>query len=347
MPAAAVMLSSRAGRRIALTATAAGLAGCLALVVSAGAMFSADASSEMASVDCPISGVSVGDAKGAAAVDLSGDQVTNAQTIIAVGQQMNVSVKGQVIAIATALQESSLHNLDHGDRDSLGLFQQRPSQGWGTRDQILDPTYASTSFYKHLLTIKGWEDMPVTVAAQRVQHSAFPDAYADHEQQAVQIVADVGPSTGNITQIDTSGCTSVSSTATGTTLTMLQAALDQVGKPYVWGATGPDAFDCSGLVIYAWRQAGRELTVRTSQQMYNIATPIASGQEQPGDLAFTGWGEQGPGPGHVMIVVKRGEVVEAPHTGSNVKVRAYNATNENLKFGRLPDSALTDTSSST
>src|SRR6185437_5762273 len=98
---------------------------------------------------------------------------------------------GWVVAIAAALQESGLANLDHGDLDSLGLFQERPSQGWGTAAQVMDPSYAATQFYRHLLAVPGWQQMTVNDAAQAVERSGFPDAYAKHEQTARQIVAAV------------------------------------------------------------------------------------------------------------------------------------------------------------
>jgi hypothetical protein len=88
------------------------------------------------------------------------------------------------IALATAFQESKLVNIDYGDRDSVGLFQQRPSQGWGTAEQILDPVYATNAFYDALEKIEGYEDMAITEAAQQVQRSAYPSAYADHEEDA-------------------------------------------------------------------------------------------------------------------------------------------------------------------
>jgi hypothetical protein len=91
------------------------------------------------------------------------------------------------------MQESGLRNLDFGDRDSLGLFQQRPSQGWGTPAQILDPTYAATKFYQKLIAVPGWRQLPLTVAAQRVQVSAYPDAYAKWEPDARAVVATVVP----------------------------------------------------------------------------------------------------------------------------------------------------------
>jgi hypothetical protein len=106
------------------------------------------------------------------------DQVANAATIVAVGAQRNVPPPGWVIAVATSMQESGLRNLSGGDRDSVGLFQQRPSQGWGTSHELQDPAYAAGKFYDRLLTIPDWQTIDLTDAAQAVQRSAFPDAYA-------------------------------------------------------------------------------------------------------------------------------------------------------------------------
>ncbi|MFE9187853.1 M23 family metallopeptidase [Micromonospora haikouensis] len=119
------------------------------------------------------------------------EQVGNAATIVAVGRKLEVPARGWVIAVATAMVESSLRNLPGGDRDSLGLFQQRPSQGWGTPAQILDPVYASTKFYEKLERVDGWERLPLTVAAQKVQVSAYPDRYGEFEHDAEQVVAAV------------------------------------------------------------------------------------------------------------------------------------------------------------
>lgn len=117
------------------------------------------------------------------------EEITNAATIVAVGERLNVPERGRVIALAAALQESGLRNLGYGDRDSLGLFQQRPSQGWGTREQILNPTYAATQFYQRLLAVPGWQQMRVTDAAQTVQRSAFPGAYARQEHSAWHLLS--------------------------------------------------------------------------------------------------------------------------------------------------------------
>jgi murein DD-endopeptidase MepM/ murein hydrolase activator NlpD len=123
---------------------------------------------------------------------LGAEQMHNAAIIVSVGQQQNVPPRGWVIAIATALQESELINLGNlgsrNDHDSLGLFQQRPSQGWGTPQQIMDPVYSSKKFYEHLVKVSNWLTRPLTDVAQAVQRSAYPDAYAKHEGRATQIV---------------------------------------------------------------------------------------------------------------------------------------------------------------
>lgn len=121
----------------------------------------------------------------AGVVSLRPEQMANAATIAAVGIRRRVPERGIVVALATALQESKLLNLDYGDRDSLGLFQQRPSQGWGTPEQIRDPRYAAHRFYAALLRVPGWQNMRVTDAAQRVQRSAFPEAYEKWADEAM------------------------------------------------------------------------------------------------------------------------------------------------------------------
>ncbi|MFG2059774.1 hypothetical protein ACGFI9_37780 [Micromonospora sp. NPDC048930] len=126
-------------------------------------------------------------------IDLNDEQVANAKAIIAATKKAGLPERAAVISIATSLQESKLENLGHlgdkNDHDSLGLFQQRPSSGWGTPEQITDPEYSTLAFEKGLKQVDGWQDMPLTEAAQTVQVSAYPDAYAQWEQQAADIVA--------------------------------------------------------------------------------------------------------------------------------------------------------------
>ncbi|WP_329256859.1 heavy metal transporter [Streptomyces sp. NBC_01478] len=121
--------------------------------------------------------------------EFSQEQTMNAATIAAVGTGRGMPARAVTIALATALQESQLVNIQHGDLDSLGLFQQRPSQGWGTKKEILDPTYAAGVFYEHLAKVDDYRKLPLTVAAQRVQRSGYPEAYAKHEPEATLLSA--------------------------------------------------------------------------------------------------------------------------------------------------------------
>lgn len=117
-------------------------------------------------------------------VTLDAEQAGNAAIITGVAVKRHLPARAATIALAAALQESKLRNISYGDRDSAGLFQQRPSQGWGTKAQVTDPVYASNAFYDVLVKIEGYRNLSVTKAAQKVQRSAFPTAYADHEADA-------------------------------------------------------------------------------------------------------------------------------------------------------------------
>ncbi|MEV4627122.1 hypothetical protein AB0J90_12615 [Micromonospora sp. NPDC049523] len=126
---------------------------------------------------------------------LSDDQLDNAKAIVQTAKREGVGERGAVIGVATSLQESKLNNFGHlgylNDHDSLGLFQQRPSSGWGTPAQVTDPDYAASAFFNGLKRVDGWQHMPLTDAAQTVQVSAFPFAYAQWENQAAHIVQDL------------------------------------------------------------------------------------------------------------------------------------------------------------
>lgn len=137
-------------------------------------------------------------------VRLDIDQMAHAATIAATGARLGMSEHATVVALATALQESKLRNLPHlganNDHDSIGLFQQRPSQGWGTEEQISDPRYAAERFYRALQEVNGWEQMRVTEAAQRVQRSAFPEAYQKWARDAAVLAGALhGQASGAVT----------------------------------------------------------------------------------------------------------------------------------------------------
>jgi cell wall-associated NlpC family hydrolase len=275
------------------------------------------------------------------------EQVHNAATIISVAIHMGVPVRGWIIALAAAMQESNLVNLpdlgDANNADSLGLFQERPSQGWGTPDQIMDPVYSSTKFFEHLLAVQGWQTMTVTQAAQAVERSAFPDAYAKWEPDATQLVAAItglADPSGAVPVLCAGGggggpvsLPSGFSLPPGTppaAATAIMWALGQLGTPYSLGGdctaahSGNPAHqcDCSSLVQQAYQAAGISLP-RTSQAQFRAGVPVSGpDQLQPGDLIFVPGAPPGTidAPGHVGIYIGSGLVVAAPQAGDVVHI---------------------------
>lgn len=261
-----------------------------------------------------------------AGVTLDAEQARNAQTIAAVAKRRGLIERASAVALMAAMQESGLRNLDHGDRDSLGLFQQRPSQGWGTPAQVRDPVYASTKFYERLVRVSGWETMAMWRAAQAVQRSANGAAYARHQNFATKLAAVLfGHGTGM-------AC-AAADTIGGVGGKVVARAMRQLGVPYSWGGGGPDGptrgigrgagtvgFDCSGLTQYAWAPWTHLDRIAADQCRDGSHLPLA--QVQPGDLVF--WSNASHAPAaihHVAIYAGRGRIVEAPHTGANVRVR--------------------------
>lgn len=118
---------------------------------------------------------------------LTHEQAANAAIIVAASYKAGLPERAAIIALATAWQESGLRNIDYGDRDSLGLFQQRPSFGWGTEAEIMDPWYSSARFYEELVKFDDWESVEINDMAQKVQRSGFPEAYRKHEANAVAL----------------------------------------------------------------------------------------------------------------------------------------------------------------
>jgi hypothetical protein len=131
--------------------------------------------------------------------DLDAEHMRVAQQIVAAVRAFPATADkphAAVIALATARQESGIRNLDYGDRDSVGLFQQRPSQGWGSEKQLMDPYYATTKFYNALERVKNWESRDITKVAQAVQRSAYPGAYKEHEPDARVLASALSGQTG-------------------------------------------------------------------------------------------------------------------------------------------------------
>lgn len=252
-------------------------------------------------------------------------QVANAAVIVAVGARLGVPVRGWVIAMAVALQESSLRVLDHGDSagpDSRGLFQQRAA--WGPVGERMDPAGSARLFYTGgragqpgLLDIDGWQAMPLTVAAQAVQRSGLPDAYAAREADATALVTAITHAGGGPRWV----CAGVAGSAGAQAVAYARA---QLGLPYQWAGDGPargDAgFDCSGLTLAAYASAGVDLP-RTAQTQYDTGPRLPGGAPLlPGDLVFFGT------PGrvhHVGIYVGGSQMIDAPHTGAVVRVEDY------------------------
>ena len=321
------------GRRLAVLSAAVLVAPFL---LAAGVALAAEASGTISGTAASLTGLPLTGCPGVPASTtadgLAGPQVTSAQVIYDVSVSLGLPQQAAVIAIATAMQESRLENIDYGTADSLGLFQQRPSQGWGSPAQIMNPVYAATAFYDALVKVPDWQQLPLTVAAQDVQHSGYPTAYAQWQQLATILAEQLsGAATACLNDnglgVPASGTTRIPagwSLPAGTpqaVQTAIAYALAQLGKPYIWGGTGPAGYDCSGLVMMAYQSAGIDLP-RTTFQQVDAGTPVYSlTQIQPGDLLFSAGSDGTPSdPGHVGMFIGDGLVIQAPQTGQDIMI---------------------------
>lgn len=290
-------------------------------------------------------------------VTLNQQQLTRAATIIAVGKTDQIPARGQLIAIMTALTESTIRVLSNtsaypesgsipndgngGDHDSVGLFQQRPAAGWGTVQHLMDPTWSSRAFYggttgpnhgspRGLLDIDGWQTMDPGAAAQAVQVSAYPDRYAVNQPVAEKILstlsgASLSRDLACVQPADDLPANLPANLPAGYAGALIKAASSQLGKPYVWGGGdfyGPTGggFDCSGLVLYASYQAsdGRIRLPHYTGDQIRLGLGIPFGRKLPGDLIFFSYPGAG-GPHHVAIYVGGDKILHAPHTGDVVR----------------------------
>lgn len=293
-------------------------------------------------------------------LELPAEQIPHAKTIVATGIAMKVPERGQVVALATAIQESRLRNLVYGDRDSLGLFQQRPSMGWGTPEQIRDPVYSSTRFYKGLLEVNGWQQMTITQAAQAVQRSGYPDAYAQWEplaralQEAIVKTLPNGgqngpgqPDTGSGTGTADSGggCQpgedgsgwgeipegavpdgyKIPADASPKARTAIDWAMHQLGTMYQWGGTclnprGPDPMGRCDCSSLM-QQAYAKAGVQLTRTTY---TQVKEGNPVPASALRPGdlLFTRGTAavPEHVGMYMGAGLVINAPRTGRPVRI---------------------------
>ncbi|MYQ47591.1 hypothetical protein GTW40_21500 [Streptomyces sp. SID4985] len=292
-------------------------------------------------------------------LDAPAEQVPNAKTIQATGVAMNMPPRGQVVALATAMQESRLRNLTYGDRDSLGLFQQRPSQGWGTASQILDPVHASTKFYEALRKVSGWQSLSVAQAAQAVQRSGYPEAYAKWEPLATALQQAIGPllpkadgskssgplaPSGSPASVST-GCASggdgsdfdtippgavpagyrIPAEAPPKVQTAIRWALGQLKTPYQWGGSCTDSHGRDPM--------GRCDCSSLMQQSYKatgVSLPRTTYTQvkvgKPVSVGSLRAGDlvftEGTAtvPEHVGMFIGQGLIINAPHTGDVVRI---------------------------
>ncbi|MFR9727882.1 C40 family peptidase [Saccharopolyspora sp. MS10] len=291
----------------------------------------------------PVGGGQVGDHH------WSGEQLTHAQTITGIAEQRRLPQRAAVLALSTAIVESNLINVPYGDRDSLGLFQQRPSQGWGSAEQVSDPIYATNAFLDRLIALEDWWRLPPGVAQQTVQASAYPERYAPQEGPATDLMSRFWrgpdnplPPTGAtpVAQAALCGDEGGASTpldpqqlppgyrlpAEPTQRAAVRYALAQLGKPYVFGAKGPDAFDCSGLMRAAWAHAGVPISAGTTSQVHDGRAVAALRQLAPGDLVFIPGSLGSPAnPRHVGMYAGHGLIVNAYDESTGVVLEQLDA----------------------
>ena len=264
------------------------------------------------------------------------EQLEIAATIIDIGVSKGVPQWGWTVALATAMQESGLRNLpflgDRNDHDSIGVFQQRPSQGWGTVEQLTKLEYQAGKFFDKLLTIPGWQTMPLTKAAQAVQISAFPDAYAKWTDDAIQLVQQL---TSTLADCATDALAALPDGFTlpvdtpPQVMTAIFWAVGQLGTPYHFGGSCSDPHsgdpdkqcDCSSLMQAAYRAAGVAIPRVTTDQVHAGKEMTDPAMLLPGDLILIP-GSEGTmsNPRHVGMYLGQGLIIQAPKTGDVVKI---------------------------
>lgn len=286
----------------------------------------------------------------------SGEQILNAAYVIKAGQVLDLDAHSITIGVMTAMGESSLVNLDHGDEagpDSRGLFQQRDNGAWGSYEDRMNPTIASTNFFNALVKVPGYLELEPTIAAHKTQRNADPYHYRPYWGYAVEMVAvltddpdlleQLPPATGPI-----HGCGGPMPgplpPGDGSGADIVAAAQHWLGTPYSWGGgdiTGPTlgiytspeldgtstvGFDCSGLVLYAvYNSTGIQLPHSAEAQgkdSRGATVPRDWSRMQPGDVvSFSEDGTGNPGSfGHVGIYIGNGQMIHAPRPGKTVEI---------------------------
>ena len=296
-----------------------------------------------------------------------------AAIIMKVGEAEGIPAGGQLVALMTAMQESRLG--DHpstfspDENGDAGVFQQRQLPGWyGSLEEVSDTSYVAKVFYKGktlsenvdggagpkgyhipgLVNVDGWESLPPTVAAQRVQRSGHPQAYAKHETEARQIMSALS---GVDVSIDpgepgSAVCGDGSFTATGDIGAVLEQAQTTLGQRYVFGAGGWDGptrggQDCSGLTTYASAAAAAGVRLpRTARAQWAAlrSHEVAPSEAQPGDLIFEAWGRLGDEVSHVGIYLGDGKMIEASRGAAVTKISEARLSGPQfVGIARVPD----------
>lgn len=308
------------------------LVGFLALTVFTTSLLAGDPSDTAPAV------MGCGTVKRPAAMSLSvfdAEQLANAQTIVAVGRELGVPQQGWVVAISTALQESGLRNLPFGDRDSIGMFQQRDA--WGSRAERLDPIQSTSMFFRGgrggqrgLLDVPGYLELPVAEAAQAVQVSAFPAAYARWETAARQLLG--------VPSIAAASCVSALDRMQDSKV--VDVALGQLGVPYSWGGgtlTGPGpgfgsgagvvGFDCSSFTRFVWFQTTGITLPRVASDQAAAVAHVPLSEIRAGDLLFFHDPRDPAGVyHHVGLYAGNGQVIHAPSAGRAIEVKSIDLT---------------------
>jgi hypothetical protein len=216
--------------------------------------------------------------------DLAPDQTANAALIAGISLQRGLPARAASIALATAIQESKLRNVEHGDKagpDSRGLFQQRPSQGWGSEAQVMDPVYAANKFFAALEKVDGYETMSITEAAQRVQRSAYPEAYADHEPEGRAFASAL---TGNSPAALT--CVLKRATAAGDPATV--TAQLNASFPALESVAGDKTVEVAATGTTGWAVAQWAVAMAEELQIEAVAYAGVGWTRQDGDWKPTG-----------------------------------------------------------
>lgn len=253
------------------------------------------------------------------------EQVGIARAAAQVADQRGLPGRAKLVILVTGFQESGIRNLTYGDRDSIGWLQQRPSQGWGTVAQIMDPAYGAQKFYDALVRVPGWQTLPLTVAAQRVQVSAYPDAYANWEQPARNLLALLGDTSdlGCEPAPEDQGGGPVPSTfdKQGNPRTVAQA-IAWITKQAPNGAPGEPILNrCERYMNLAYGLGGG---YPRAIDHWNAPGPRTAGYSTPPRGALVFWRSGNPA-GHVALSLGNGQVISTDFDGSSYRAGVLHA----------------------